>query len=87
MNKYSSLEEIPLQFNMVNKVSTSGELKTDSSCQPSFTYFQGGSEPKVVWGSDKPMKEVCPIDYKPHSGIPNHSIWNNMTKRKSVVLN
>ena len=85
MEQYATLEQTPSQFQMINKVSTTGELKTDSSCQPSFTYFQGGSNPSVVWGSDRPMKEVCPTDYKSHQGTPTHSLWNNMTKRKSIV--
>lgn len=86
LNKYASVEHIPSQFKMTNKVSTSGELKTDSSCQPSFTYFENDSDPNVYWGSNKPMEEVCPTDYKPHTGEPNHSIWNNLTKRKSIVI-
>ena len=32
------------------------------------------------------MKEVCPKEYKPHEGTPSHSVWNNMTKRKSIVM-
>ena len=87
MEQYASLEKTPAQFKMTNPVQTSGESKQDSVCQSSFTYFQSGSEPKVYWGSNKPMKEVCPTDYKPHQGIPVHSVWNNMTKRKSVVTN
>lgn len=86
MSQYASLEQIPSYFKMVNPVKTSGELKKDSSCQPSFTYFQEGGTRQVQWGSDRPIVEVCPQNYKPHTGIPNHAIWNNLTKRKSISL-
>ena len=85
MEQYATLEQTPSYFKMVNNVSTSGEPKKEEKCQPSFTYFQGQGSQQVMWGSSKPMKEVCPQNYKPHEGIPSHSIWNNMTKRKSIV--
>jgi len=87
MEQYATLEQTPSYFKMVNKVNTSGEPKQDSLCQPSFNYFRQCTKSQVNWGSDKPMKEVCPTKYKAHTGVPTHSIWNNMTKRKSVVLN
>ncbi len=85
MNQYAPFTPIPSQFKMVNAVQSSGELKKDSSCQPSFTYFPKGETPQVNWGSEKPMKEVCPPSYKPLTGTPNHAIWNNSTKRKTIV--
>lgn len=86
MSQYASLEQVPSYFQMINPVSTSGELKKDSSCQPSFTYFQDGGSRQVQWGSDRPIQEVCPQDYKPHTGTPNNAVWNNLTKRKSIVM-
>tara|TARA_B100001123_G_C14597275_1_gene744421 strand:+ start:67 stop:333 length:267 start_codon:yes stop_codon:yes gene_type:complete len=85
MNNYATLKQVPSYFKMINNVKTSGASKDDSSCQPSFDYFQKGTNKQVMWGSSKPMKEVCPQNYKPHTGNPTHSIWNNMTKRKSIV--
>ena len=85
MNNYATLEQVPSYFKMLNNVETSGASKDDSSCQPSFDYFQKGPNKQVMWGSSKPMKEVCPQHYKPHTGNPTHSIWNNMTKRRSIV--
>ena len=85
MEQYATLEQIPSYFKMVNNVHTSGELKKDNSCQPSFNYFTSGNDSSVLWGSSKPIDEICPTDYKPHMGIPTHSIWNNLTKRKSIV--
>ena len=78
MSQYATLEQVPSYFQMVNPVSTNGELKKDSSCQPSFNYFQGGGTAQAQWGSSKPVQEVCPKDYKPHTGTPSHSVWNNL---------
>lgn len=86
MSQYASLEQVPSYFQMINPVSTSGELKKDSSCQPSFTYFQDGGSRQVQWGSDRPIQEVCPQNYKPHTGTPYNAVWNNLTKRKSIVM-
>jgi len=85
MEQYASIQPIPSQFNMTNPVSTSGELKKDSSCQPSFTYFEKGNQTNPLWGSEKPIKETCTSDFKPHSGTPTHAIWNNSTKRKTII--
>tara|TARA_B100002051_G_C16325556_1_gene434342 strand:- start:160 stop:426 length:267 start_codon:yes stop_codon:yes gene_type:complete len=86
MEQYATLEEVPSYFKMINKVETSGKPKQDPSCQPSFTYFNDGGSRQVQWGSDRPLQEVCPTNYKPHMGTPNHAIWNNLTKRKSIVM-
>jgi len=86
MEQYATLEKTPSYFKMVNTVNTSGDLKTDASCQPSFSHFRQGTKSQVNWGSNKPMNEVCPTNYKSHTGVPTHSIWNNMTKRRSIVI-
>ena len=49
-------------------------------------YFKSCQRPSVMWGSERPLPEVCPTDYKDHSGQPCHSIWNNLTRRKSIVM-
>lgn len=85
MEQYATLEDVPSYFKMVNTVRVSGEQKQDASCQPSFDYFQNGDGGQVQWGSSRPMDEVCPQSYVPHQGTPTHSVWNNMTKRKSIV--
>ena len=86
MEQYATLESVPSYFKMLNNVTTSGESKKDASCQPSFDYFQKGTNKQVRWGSSKPMEEVCPKDYKAHEGTPTHSVWNNLTRRKSIVM-
>ena len=63
----------------------SPENKNNDICQQSFTHFQGNGKGNVYWGSEKPMKEVCLKDLQAHTGTPNHSIWNNSTKRKTIV--
>ena len=35
-----------------------------------------------VWGSNKPVRENC---MNPMMGKPCHNIWNNSTKRKTIV--
>lgn len=85
MNNYSSVESVPAQFTMTNPLQSSNQPKKDSSCQPSFTYFPTHTDPQVYWGSEKPRKEQCSPKFKPHQGTPNHAIWNNSTKRKTIV--
>lgn len=50
-------------------------------------YFQRcmPEQRQAYWGSDKPAPDVCTPGLGPHEGIPCNSIWNNLTKRKSVV--
>ena len=48
-------------------------------------YFKQCSIGSVMWGSNKPIDEKCPTDYIPHKGEPCHSIWNNSTKRKTII--
>ena len=47
-------------------------------------YFKQCSTDKqsALWGSNKPVPDNC---MKPHEGIPCHSIWNNLTRRKGIV--
>lgn len=86
MEQYASIETVPSQFKMTNPVKNSVNTSVkDNSCQPSFTYFPSQQTPSVYWGSEKPMKESCSTQFKPHSGTANHAIWNNSTKRKTIV--
>ncbi len=85
MEQYASVEKVPSQFKMTNMVQSNNQPKKDITCQPSFSYFEQASSPSVYWGSNKPMKEVCDPKFKPHQGVPNHAIWNNSTKRKTIV--
>jgi len=82
---FSSLEKVPDNFTMTNQLSSNSSSTKDMTCQSGFQYFQTSMNGQTQWGSDKPMKEVCPTNYKPHQGIPSHSLWNNLTKRKSMV--
>jgi hypothetical protein len=69
---------------MINPVQ-SKNLTNDNTCQMSFDYFNNGSQGNVYWGSEKPMDEKPITNFKNHSGKPTHSIWNNSTKRKTIV--
>jgi len=40
---------------------------------------------QAYWGSNKPAPDQCTPGLKAHEGIPCNSLWNNLTKRKSVV--
>jgi len=73
-------------------VNNAYEINKDSNdCNPFQAdnyfgnYFRECQNPSVMWGSERPVKEVCPTEYKDHSGQPCHSIWNNLTRRKSIV--
>jgi hypothetical protein len=89
MNQYATLDKVPTQFNMTNPLQPSAKVlpggKGDGTCQKSFDYFETGKDKSVYWGSSKPMKEVCSSTFKSHSGMPTHSLWNNSTKRKTIV--
>lgn len=39
----------------------------------------------AVWGSEKPVQETCPPQNLHPEGIPCMNIWNNSTKRKTIV--
>ena len=77
---------------IINGITNKYELYQDSNSCNIFSksnnfgnYFKSCQTPSVMWGSDKPQKESCPTDYVDHTGTPCHSLWNNMTKRKSIV--
>lgn len=50
-------------------------------------YFQRcmPEQRQAYWGSERPAPDVCTPGLGPHEGTPCNSIWNNLTKRKSVV--
>jgi len=50
-----------------------------------FDYIKSCNNPNVVWGSDKPIKETCLPNHIQMEGAPCNNIWNNSTKRKTIV--
>ena len=73
-------------FNKNNNVDTS---KTDNICL-NTPDFKGSPNKNVMYGYHKPLNEICkPIDSNHFKIGPESSntgsIWNNMTKRKSLV--
>ena len=89
MNQFQTVTSVPSNFSMTNPIQNKNtSIPDDGSCQASFNYFQGGQgqgdKGNVYWGSEKPMDETC-IQDKAHTGKPAHAIWNNSTKRKTIV--
>ena len=82
------MSNINFKFNNPIQLSKKkGSKDVTNNCQNGFTYFeQSKTDNNILWGSNKPMKEICTTNYKPHNGTPTHSLWNNMTKRKSIVI-
>ena len=51
-----------------------------------FTYMESCSDPSVEWGSgNKPIDQQCLPNNLHMEGTSCNSIWNNSTKRKTVV--
>ena len=84
MNNFKTITTVPNTFNMINPVKNDKNKKSNN-CLSSFDYFNSGNKGSVYWGSEKPIIETVSGDFKPHSGKPTHSIWNNSTKRKTIV--
>lgn len=64
-------------------------LKSDNNCLNAVEYTVTPNE-NVMYGYHKPLNEICKPIYTNHfnTGPDNSntgSIWNNMTKRKSLV--
>lgn len=74
-------------YNLISNNFTKTNDKSD--CNPfnkpnNFgNYFDQCTTPSAHWGSYKPAPDTC--DIKPNTGQPCTSIWNNLTKRKTVV--
>ena len=74
------------QYNSITNIYKRTNDKTN--CNPfnkpnNFgNYFNQCSEKSAYWGSERPSEYTC---HKPHSGTPCTSLFNNLTKRKSVV--
>ena len=85
MNDFQTVTSVPSTFNMINPVKSNNVITEDNTCLSSFNYFNNGSHGSVYWGSEKPMDEKPIANFKNHSGKPTHSIWNNSTKRKTIV--
>jgi hypothetical protein len=71
----------PDYFNINNNV-----RETSQKCLGPNNFFKTCLEKdkNVIYGSDKPISESCPIITGTTEKNCN-SLWNNMTKRKSLV--
>ena len=89
MNTYAKIEKTgqDLYSKITNEYQETGEKPR---CNPfgqsnNFgNYFQQCSkeESSAYWGSNKPVPDNC---LKPQKGTPCNSLWNNSTRRKTVV--
>jgi hypothetical protein len=50
-----------------------------------FDYIKGCNGQNVLWGSEKPLKEKCLPEHLQMIGFSCNNIWNNSTKRKTIV--
>ncbi len=58
-----------------NKVNSNAQFQILAPCNAK----------NAVWGSEKPVQETCPPQNLHPKGIPCMNIWNNSTKRKTIV--
>mgnify|MGYP006094460611 FL=1 len=72
----------PNYFKISNEFNTSKNLK----CKGPNNFFEKclSEEKNVVYGSERPIKEKCTI-ITGHPASQCNSLWNNMTKRKTLV--
>ena len=70
--------------------------RTTDNTGPLFTYMNycannikcidcSNNIPNVLWGSNKPVKETCLPNHIQMEGTSCNNIWNNSTKRKTIV--
>ena len=79
----------PIQNATFYKNDNVNVLKSDNNCLNTVEYTVTPNE-NVMYGYHKPLNEICKPIYTNHfnTGPDNSntgSIWNNMTKRKSLV--
>ena len=67
------------QFSVSNKF-----INTEKKCLGPNNYFKQCLDKNVIYGNERPIKEKCPV-ITGTTETPCNSIWNNLTKRKSLV--
>ena len=70
-------------FQVSNKFNVS---EKDNTCIGPDNYFKQCLEKNknVIYGSQKPIKEKCPV-ITGTTDVYCNSIWNNLTRRKTLV--
>ena len=71
------------QFQVSNKFNLS---QKDNTCVGPTNYFKQclDNNKNVIYGSERPIKEECPV-ITGTTDVPCNSIWNNLTRRKTLV--
>ena len=67
-------------FNISNNVK---EIEKKTCVGPN-NFFKQCLEKNVIYGSEKPIKEKCPV-ITGTTDVPCNSLWNNLTRRKTLV--
>ncbi len=71
-------------FGIDNNINRNVNVDNSNNCLNNMNYFRQCVKPSVMQGYSKPLKEECPVITGEMSDNCN-SLWNNMTKRKSLV--
>lgn len=83
----------PLQYSPLSTYYYQSSIQNKITSPPKVDGFQFDYQinscdtPNVLWGSEKPVKESCLPEHIQMQGTPCTSIWNNSTKRKTIVDN
>ena len=78
MNKY------PFNTGTYFHITNGVKENTDKNCVGPNNFFKQCLEKNVMYGSEKPIPEKCPI-ITGQSDMPCNSLWNNLTRRKTLV--
>ena len=81
---YIKFEDLisPKYSDVNNNMEYARSTKNDG---PLFDYIKSCNQSNVVWGSDKPIVETCLPNHLHMEGKSCNQIWNNSTKRKTIV--
>jgi len=73
-------------FNTGTYFSVSNNVKEfdQKTCVGPNNFFKKCLEKNVIYGSEKPIKEDCVV-ITGTTDVPCNSLWNNLTRRKTLV--
>ena len=72
-----------IEYSITNNFKKSDEK--NKSCFQFDIKPSNCENPNVLWGSEKPLGESCKPENLQLEGAPCMNIWNNSTKRKTIV--
>ena len=83
----------PVYFSISNDINNnnnklrenlSNEEGKVNKCLNEVNYFRSCKRKSVIYGSDKPVSEKCPV-ITGDLDVNCNSLWNNLTRRKTLV--